>query len=75
MSIPQNSNKKKDDRRGALGELMAFKGIDEGRKILFSPVPGFKRGGDVKRTGVYKLHKGERVIPAGRSRRGRRGRR
>jgi hypothetical protein len=43
--------------------------------MLFSPLPDFKRGGDVKRTGVYKLHKGERVIPAGRSRRGRRGRR
>lgn len=32
---------------------------------------GFRRGGRVKRTGVYKLHAGERVIPRGR-RRGRR---
>lgn len=32
---------------------------------------GFKRGGRVHRTGIYKLHRGERVIPA-RSRRARR---
>jgi len=24
----------------------------------------FKRGGTVKKTGTYKLHKGERVVPA-----------
>lgn len=35
-------------------------------------VPGFKRGGRVKRTGIYKLHAGERVIPARSKRRGRR---
>jgi hypothetical protein len=72
MSITQNSKKKRDDRRDIGTELLAFKGIDEGRKILFSPVPGFKRGGTVRRTGVYELHKGERVTPAGRSRRRRR---
>ena len=33
--------------------------------------PSFKRGGRVHRTGIYKLHRGERVIPA-RSRRARR---
>ena len=27
-------------------------------------IKGFKRGGKVKKTGVYKLHKGEKVIPA-----------
>jgi hypothetical protein len=30
-------------------------------------VPGFKKGGKVKKTGIYKLHKGERVIPASKS--------
>ena len=34
-------------------------------------IRGFKRGGRVHRTGIYKLHRGERVIPA----RGRRARR
>lgn len=34
-------------------------------------IQGFKRGGRVHRTGIYKLHRGERVIPA-RSRRARR---
>jgi hypothetical protein len=70
--MADNSKKKRDDRRDVAAELLAFEGIDEGRKMLFSPVPGFKRGGKVRRTGVYMLHKGERVIRAGRSRRGRR---
>ena len=35
-------------------------------------IAGFKRGGRVKRTGIYKLHAGERVIPARSRRRGRR---
>lgn len=34
--------------------------------------PSFRRGGRVKRTGVYKLHKGEQVISAKRARRLRR---
>ena len=34
-------------------------------------IKGFKRGGRVHRTGIYKLHRGERVIPV-RSRRARR---
>lgn len=25
---------------------------------------GFKKGGTVKKTGIYRLHKGEKVIPA-----------
>lgn len=35
------------------------------------PVPrgGFRKGGKVKRTGVYKLHKGERVLNAKQTRR------
>lgn len=34
-------------------------------------IPGFRKGGRVKRTGIYRLHKGERVIKA-RARRARR---
>jgi len=34
-------------------------------------IQGFRRGGRVHRTGIYRLHRGERVIPA-RSRRGKR---
>lgn len=30
---------------------------------------GFRHGGRVKRTGIYRLHKGEKVIPARRSNR------
>ena len=33
---------------------------------------GFKRGGRVHRTGIYKLHRGERVVPARSKRRSRR---
>jgi hypothetical protein len=72
MSISQNSKKKRDDRRDVAAELLPFKGIDEGRKMLFSPVPGFEHGGKVRRTGVYMLHKGERVTRVDRTRRGRR---
>ena len=32
-------------------------------------IKGFKRGGRVHRTGIYKLHRGERVMPARRGRR------
>jgi hypothetical protein len=28
-------------------------------------IKGFKKGGVVRRTGIYQLHKGERVVPAG----------
>jgi len=27
-------------------------------------IPGFKHGGKVKKTGIYKLHKGEKVLTA-----------
>lgn len=30
-------------------------------------VPGFKKGGKVKKTGIYKLHKGETVVPTGKN--------
>ena len=36
------------------------------------PLRSFRKGGRVHRTGVYKLHAGERVIPARGRRRGRR---
>jgi hypothetical protein len=29
-----------------------------------APIPGFKKGGTVKRTGLARLHKGELVITA-----------
>ena len=41
------------------------------RELREKGIQGFRRGGRVHRTGIYKLHRGERVIPA-RSRRGRR---
>jgi len=31
-------------------------------------IKGFKRGGRVPRTGVYKLHRGELVVPKGKAR-------
>ena len=36
-------------------------------------VPSMKRGGRVKKTGLVRLHQGEQVIPAGRSKKGKRG--
>jgi hypothetical protein len=40
-------------KSGALGDLMHM-----------AHIPGFKHGGKVKKTGVYKLHAGETVVPA-----------
>lgn len=36
---------------------------DAYRQRNVNAVQSFKRGGKVKRTGIYKLHKGERVTP------------
>lgn len=44
---------------------------DAGSALMPGPMPvgrilgGFKKGGRVKKTGNYKLHKGERVVPKG----------
>jgi hypothetical protein len=37
------------------------------RELAKETMGSFKRGGKVRRTGLYKLHKGERVIPAHKS--------
>lgn len=37
---------------------------DRNRNTALRPPQSFKKGGKVKKTGVYKLHKGERVVPA-----------
>lgn len=31
---------------------------------VYFPVKSFSRGGKVRKTNVYKLHKGEKVVPA-----------
>ena len=33
-------------------------------EMMARMAPSMKRGGPVKRTGTYQLHKGERVVPA-----------
>lgn len=47
-------------------------GFNAARKQFRGIPGGFKHGGRVHRTGIYKLHAGERVIPARSRRRGRR---
>ena len=44
--------------------------IDRLRRL--DMIMSFKRGGRVKRTGIYKLHRGEHVVPARHKRRSRR---
>jgi len=34
------------------------------RELMQKGLKGFKKGGPVTRTGIYKLHKGEHVVPA-----------
>lgn len=40
--------------------------LNAGKTFVTPPVssniPSFKHGGDVKQTGIYKLHKGEKVL-------------
>jgi hypothetical protein len=50
-------------------ERMAVSGVNQIRKAIFSPLGSLRKGGRVKATGVYRLHSGERVIPAGRGNR------
>jgi len=35
--------------------------------LLHKAIPSFKHGGKVKKTGIYKLHAGETVVPAGKN--------
>ena len=42
------------------------------KSLRDADIQGFRRGGRVHRTGIYRLHRGERVIPARAKRRGRR---
>jgi SLT domain-containing protein len=49
-------------------ERLIMSGIDQLRKAIFSPIGGLRRGGRIKQTGIYRLHAGERVVPAGRRR-------
>lgn len=53
---------------GMMGQITSDLRDELARKGL----PGFRKGGRVKRTGIYRLHAGERVIPARGRRRGRR---
>lgn len=48
------------------------KGSDSNRMDK-SPVPSYKRGGKVRKTGLARLHKGEQVIPAKEARKKKRG--
>ena len=46
------------------GRLQSQKRKISGPLFGFEPsIPGFKKGGKVKKTGIYKLHKGEKIIP------------
>ena len=38
--------------------------IDANAKMKRELLGSFKKGGTVKKTGIYKLHKGEEVVPA-----------
>lgn len=40
--------------------------FDLKRDLEKAGLKGFKKGGKVKKTGVYKLHAGEKVVPANR---------
>jgi hypothetical protein len=42
-------------------------GTSEGQRVLEAgkmAIPGAKKGGRIKRTGIFRLHKGEVVVPA-----------
>lgn len=52
-------------REGGVTNPVANRVTDQLRKELRDKgLKGFKKGGKVKKTGVYKLHAGEKVVPA-----------
>jgi len=58
-----------DERKKKKGNALRLKGPSD-----YPDTPSFKRGGEVHRTGIYKLHAGERVVPAGKRKTRKRGR-
>lgn len=46
-------------------------GVPPGREEMFNPIapPSMKRGGMIKRTGLYRMHRGEQVLPKSLARR------
>ena len=55
----------KSDLKGYLGQGMARQAATaiEKHNQQLKDAASFKKGGKVKKTGIYKLHKGEKVIP------------
>jgi hypothetical protein len=65
----QSSNRRRNQNRNwdqLRDEELAMSGASQLRKAIFSPLGNLKEGGRIKKTGIYRLHRGERVIPAGR---------
>lgn len=49
---------------GPVGTPMQQGPMPVGRSMMTRPILGsYKKGGKVKKTGIYKLHRGERVMP------------
>lgn len=46
------------------GAVQSGMDIDKKKKDKKAPIPGFKNGGKVKKTGIAKVHKGEVVLTA-----------
>jgi len=62
------------EKEGGTTGALASKDItqDLRRELLQKGLKGFNRGGTVPKTGIYKLHKDEEVIPAGQAKKSRR---
>ena len=60
------------DSRGSGPDYAESVSNDLAAELKRKGIRGFKRGGRVRRTGIYKLHRGEHVIPARHKRRTRR---
>jgi hypothetical protein len=64
----QNRNQSLQQRMAAAGRKLG-QGLGKLGSGGMNLLGSFKRGGRVKRTGIYRLHRGERVIPKRRGRR------
>lgn len=52
-------------RYGDLGPSRSPNSSGPTRSFVMRPLGSFKKGGHVNKTGIYKLHEGEEVIPKG----------
>ena len=66
VDIAQGAMQKRQSK-STLKKAQRPTGLETERPALTAMIPSFKKGGRVKKTGLALLHRGEYVVPAGRT--------